>query len=118
MSPVEKKTRKRMVTEQLTRPHKMHNMGPDGGNVDMSDERMGVPFPWADVRFLFLSVFSFFDLVCSQSYSCVTCSGLRQHCFLAVDVEGPVRWNNVENGYDSVKTGQTGEVAETTRGSR
>jgi len=93
-------------------------MGPDRGNVDMSDEQMGVPFPWADVRFLFLSVFSFFDLVCSQSYSCVTCSGLRQHCFLAVDVEGPVWWNNVENGYDSVKTGQTGEVAETTRGSR
>ena len=30
------------------------------------------------------SVFSFFDLVCSQSYSCVTCSELRQHCVLAV----------------------------------
>jgi len=37
---------------------------------------------------------------------------------LAVDVEGPVRWVNVENGYDAVKTGQTWEVAETTRGSR
>ena len=47
----------------------------------MSGERMGVLFPWADVRFLYLPVFSFFDLVCSQSYSCVTCSELRQQCF-------------------------------------
>ena len=94
LPPVEKQTRKRMGTEQLTGPHKkarratdpikMHNMGPDGWNVDMSGERMGVLFPWADVRFLYLPVFSFFDLVCSQSYSCVTCSKLRQHCVLAV----------------------------------
>jgi len=74
----------------------------------MSGERMGVLFPWADVRFLYLPVFSFFDVVCNQSYSCVTCSGPRQHCVLAVDVEGPVRWNNVENGNDAGKTGQTG----------
>jgi len=80
----------------------------------MSGERVGVLFPWADVRFLHLPVFSFFDLVCSQSYSCVA----WDNSVLAVDVEGPSRWNNVENGYDAVKTGQTGEAAETTRGSR
>ena len=44
-------------------------------------DRMGVLFPWDDVCFLYLPVFSFFDLVCSQSYSCVTCSELRQQCF-------------------------------------
>ena len=69
---------------RATGPIKMDNMGPDGRNVDMSGERMGVLFPWADVGFLYLPVFSFFDLVCSQSYSCVTCSELRQHCVLAV----------------------------------
>ena len=62
----------------------MDNTGPDGRNVDMSGERMGVLFPWADVRFLYLPVSSFFDLICSQSYSCVTYSELRQHCVLAV----------------------------------
>jgi len=33
LPPVEKKTRKRMATEQLTGPHKMHNMGPDWSAV-------------------------------------------------------------------------------------
>jgi len=33
LPPVEKKTRKCMATEQLTGPHKMHNMGPDWSAV-------------------------------------------------------------------------------------
>jgi len=55
--------------------------------------------------FLYLSVFSFFDLVCSKSYSCITYSELRQCCVLAVDVEGPIQQNNVKNRYD-LATGQ------------
>jgi len=59
-------------------------MGPDGWNVDMSGEWMGVLFPWADMGFFYLPVFSFFDLACSQSYSCIACSKLRQYCVLVV----------------------------------
>jgi len=74
----------------------------------MFGERMGVPFLWTDVRLLYLPVSSFFDLVCSQSCSCVTCSELRQRCVLAGDVEGSVRRNDVENGYDTVKSSECG----------
>ena len=70
-------------------------------------EQMGVLFPQADVCFLYLSVFSFFDLVHSKLYSCITCSELRQCCALVVDIKGPIQRNNVKNGYDSATEQET-----------
>jgi len=78
----------------------------------MSGERMGVPFPWADVRLLYLPVFSFFEV----SHIPASPVADRDSTVLAVDVEGPVRWNNVENGYDAVKTEKTGGCGNDKRG--
>jgi len=55
---------------------------------DMSGEQMGVPFPWTDMRLLYLPVSSFFEM------SRAPYGGTMPKM--------------------TVKTGQTGEVAETT----
>jgi len=72
----------------------------------MSGERMGVLFPWADMRFLHLPVFSFLTWL-AVSYIPASPVANRDSSVLVVDVEGPLWWNNVENVYDTVKTGQT-----------
>jgi len=79
------------------------------------DAWIGLPSPWAEVRFIYLPASAFFDPVYGKSYSCIVCSKARQRCVLAREpVEGPKPLNNVENGYDTAKTGQTGEIAEMT----
>jgi len=79
------------------------------------DAWIGLPSPWAEVRFIYLPASAFFDPVYGKSYPCIVSSKARQRCVLAREpVEGPKPLNNVENGYDTAKTGQTGEIAEMT----
>ena len=138
LPPVQKKTRKRMVTEQLTGPRKKArrvtsptkmyrgNMGPDGVLIRMGEQSIckrcqthgldcrprGLKYVFSICLYLhFLTWFTENHIPASR----FACSKVRQRCDLAREpVEGPVPPNNVENGYDTAKTGQTGEIAEAT----